>query len=57
MIFTEYMCYEFMNRKVNSSKSLPTCGTQKDDELTIGGMERNHQKFFEDKDRNQMPIC
>ena len=30
------MCYKFINRKVNSSKSLPTCGTQKDDELRIG---------------------
>ena len=57
MILTGYMHYKFMNHDVNSSKSLTTCGTQKDDELTIGGMERNHQKFFEDKDRNQTLIC
>ena len=42
-----------MNRKVNSSKSLTTCGTQKDDELRIGRMERNHRKFVKAKNRNE----
>ena len=36
-----------MNHDVNSSKSLTTCGTQKDDELRIRRIERNHQKLFD----------
>ena len=47
MILTGYMHYNFMNLDVNSSKSLTTCGTQKDDELRIRRIERNHQKLFD----------